>query len=1428
MPDPALFIRPKPLGRTTTLGDPAAAPLVIHPAGDGAWGQLAARVARALAARGVTAECTTDLALLPERSTRLAAACRRRPIIALGSLINNRVLQPHYANFLCATDAAYPGDAGWELRTLVDPWHTGANLILVGGSQPAPVGRAIAALVAAIAAAPAGVTLPWLLQLELDPAVKSRFAAWPHTPLTDAARQVSTARGHYFRSAVVTAIGSYTPMWWLTGDPRYADFAVQNLRALNDYVGDSYGDWHYLAERFLRTLPLLESGGWLTEADRARTCDLLLGTALGSENDWWRMRDAGPPLGHRHQGKGTFEFLMLTRYLRDHAEPSPALRQRCDRWIGECQAFLDSLLRAGIDDQDDESTFNNIAQLYRYALGEERHEFFTTGQARRIAERAVALHDNMGCGSGQGGYGEGHNMYFQHEATVQVACSAFYCGARELKWILHHLPRLAEPQRIPPFHFHPGFVHQFETGAALVPQAPRRLCGLSVLPALSHQFTLGTHPTRHVEPRGHMANAPETWLPPEGIGLTRLIPGQIFDKVVIRSGFASTDAYLLLQGCQAGFRWQGHMIAANCIVRFAQAGHIWLVQNTVRHAPYDKNGLQLSDGTHLTPLPPLAEMVAAAEFAPAGLSVTRLPDAAQTDWTRHLFWSREGEGWFVVIDRVTHQTAGPRSLTCTWRTPGWAGLEGRHWHSDQGRHRFTLVAGDDVAADCEEETNQGASRPFVLRQRRHGHFEAGEVTTFQNLFYVRPQDSVETLDLQQLDAHSAVVRRNGRAVAWCGAALTPAVAWLPQATAQAASVWASASSLALAGATALDLPGLVFRSAAPVALWLDLAVGALHIEGGDRIGVTLTINGTVLTGSSPFALPAEWVAAVSGALGHWLACLGATPARPAALAARENANTVGRSLWTQPVGPGVFERLRQVCVTADPAPTDGFAFQLIDTILPQSREVSELWPAAPHYEITLRFPEPQAVAALHLLGDCRNEPVMRTFSPLPEGIRVEAETADGQRHACALEPAPDRLYKRLYIDSPLFLEQQTAPVDRTVRALHMHCPTPADGRPFVLNELEVLGTKRVPPRVKHWLAADLDADGAAEIVIADSAGHLRVLDSQGRTRWEHHLGIEATHLSVQPAGPAGAPTVCIGLIDGTLHVFAANGATVFCSPVGASAHLFKDLMLGMLHVVNCLAVWRHDETGRGWLVAGGYGLMYFLDGTGKILGHSWADGAWVTGILRLPDGHPDAGALYCRSGWNHGIGHYAAFPGPEPSGAAISLGGARQSMFRELTQVIPFVNGPALEFAHVPQTGQPAGAIFAAGELGFGLLSLATHEWIWQHEIAGRLQAAGIATVAGEPAALVGGADGFVTAYRLSDGRLLRRHLAGAPVVAIGSAAGGGVLVGTRAGLQRLDAAWSPHPVLRRPVERVLPFGERHALVCHSDHTLEFLEHTPE
>lgn len=1427
--DPAVDLLPRSIQRLTPLRRDVG---IIHPASPPGRA-LGERLAAALQARGATGvECATDITLMPERSVPLPAAWRQRTLILVGSLNTNRALQPLYAEFLCSTDATYPGGDGHDVRTIVNPYGTGANVILAGGSTAAGTARAVERLLAAIAAADDSLDLPFLLDVAVAPDLAGKLAAWPFTPLEDSpALQALRSRSLMFFTEPIRVIGAYTLMWSWTGDARYAEIARDTLRALNERMTTGYGDWHYLAERFMRAIPLLVAGGWLNDEEIARTDRLLLLTALGNADHWWRMRAGTPPLGHRHQGKGTYEFLLLARYLRDQANPTPALRTLCDRWIDECCAFMDGLARACIDDQDDESTLNNLATLYRYSLGQERHEFFTSGRARQVARRCLALHDSNGNGAGQGGYGESQGMYLQQEATVQTACCAFYYGDGEFKWILQTLPNLAISQRYYFLHYWPVFLQKFDTGPEVAPVPPPAGRAIEWLSVTDHQFAISNHPPVNVEPSGHMVNALETWQLPEAVTLNRLPQARGFDKVVLRDGYTPDGSYLMIQGYQGGFRWQGHMQAANAIVRFFQAGHVWLVQNTSRHSFHDKNGLLISDGRNNTPMPPIAEKIASADFPAFALTVTRLSDYHHTDWTRHLFWSKAAGGAFVVIDRVAFHADGPYSLTCTWRTPGYATLSGRRWIADQGDHRFTLVCADHVPATCEVETDQGSCEPYVLRQRRAGSHRAGDEASFHNLFHVGRQADSTTLDLHRLDERSCLLLRDGSPTAWCAAELNAIVNWLPGARAHAASAWVESGAIVLAGATSLTFPALSFHSEAPVNLQFDLAAGTLRLAGDDLAGVSLTLGAEAvdrdrLISSAYIPLPAALAAALGTAIKSWLPAL--RPAlTPPATAAMAPTDAGWRAVWSFDAGTRVPERLRRMCVTASPLPIDGSPDQLLDPVMPDgySREIWRQWPQAEVYELSLRFPEPHAVSTLNILGDCVDDPTLRTFNPLPEGITVAVEPADGLPRACTVSPGPERRYKR-YRDAENRLEVRTAAINAPVRSLRIRIPAPDRDKPFVLHRLEVLTDRTVAPAVTQWTTADLDGDGRAEIIFTNAVNELVVLGADGRERWRRQLANLATHLSAQPLDASRPPVLCVGLLGGDLHLYHADGTLRAALKLAEEFSKLKDCLFGWYSATHCLSIWHRDVQGRGCLVVGGYAILLFLSADGKIVGHSFSDGPWNYDILVAPESRADRGDVYVRCGWNHGIQYYPGVSGDGPSGEAHSFGGFIQPMFRMLKRVIPFLNGRSLAAAWVDLPACPEGALFSATELGCGVLSTAKKDWLWKLEGGMSLNACTLGRLHGQPVAFTAGADCFVTAVNLADGQVLRAHHAGAPVVGVSQTADGGLLVATRTGVQALDAAWQPRGALALPLRRALPTGDRGFLVTREDHTLELLELT--
>ncbi len=1385
-----------------------------HPHEDAVYARLAERLAESI---GRYADdrpnLVRDSEVIPDRQAVLAEQYRRQPLILLGNLNTNRVVPPLYTRYYCATDALYPGGDGYDLRTLVNPYGTGANVLLAGGSSLRGVERAVERLLALIerAGLPGVLKLPYLMEVELEPSLAKMLADWPDAQLD--APPPTTADLPMFR-----AIGAYAMAFAWTGDARYGFYARDCLRKLNALVGDSYGDRHYYVERLVRAILSLTAGGFLDDADLLRTDRLLFNMLLGQQGMWWRKRDATPPLGHRHHGKGAYEFYLTAQYLRWQACPDGAARDLCDRWIQESRAYLDGLVQAGFDDQDDDTTLNNMATLFWYALGEERYAFFENGNARLAAERAIALHDNMGAAAGQSGYSESYlnMMYIQQEATIPVAAAAFYYRDPHLKWILKKLPNLDIPiagGRY--FYYYPIFMHKFDSGAELPEEHPDNLSGLRVLPLAPYQYTLNNDPPLHIEPAGHLVNAPETWLLPEGVGKNELPREKGFDKIVLRSGYEKEDVYLLMQGYQGGFRWQGRNRAANCIVRFSQFGHIFLIQNTRRLSPYNLNGVYASDGFNREPVPPIAEWLAADDFPRAALSVTRLAPYHHSHWTRHIFWHKTGHGFFVVMDCLSPQGAGERnerserseySFTCTWRTPGFATWDGRSLETDQGRHRFILRSSEELDASLQVENGQSAAAPYVLRQIKSGRYPEGEWITFQNLFYVRPRDVPETLRIEKVSEMQALVtREGGEPAGLCAANPSGADMHVLGLHAAAISAWISPLEILAAGATRLSFgeePGWEIESDHRLGIDLDLVGAWLTLRpdspAKEAVQAGIILDGTRLAvaiqpGESwSVALPEAGCRRLADLLtGRLRGLFGqvnpAEKIQPISLAGKFQWKPAWRfEGWTP-----VPKRLRHLTVEAEPPPIDGFPEQLIDTVYPELRDSRQQWPEASQYQVTLTLAAEEIISHVRVVGDSFLEPFFRLFSPLPNGIQVElSRQPDGEEwNTWPVEPEAGAAFQPRYRGIEDRLEAQTFAIHQKVRRMRLTLPAPAPGRMLALNEIEVYAAETTLPEIKFIVAASLFGSGQKEIVAINENQELLVLAADGSELWRRLLPSPATCLACHDLDGNGQHEICAGLLNGDMLIFSPEGVLRQTIHLAVDIQQRQDAFFGWLDLTSAIQVWQRDAAGRAALMVGGYSMVVFLDPDGKVLGHSYVDGSWVYSLQALPSYGND---IWARTGWNHGIMVYQGRPGFSPSVETVTFGGVQQPMFRAFCKVIPFVNGQSVLFEAYASKLTPPEIIVAAADEGFGVLSIEKRDWLWKIEGGTPITACLTGCLAdGLDAVVTGGVDGFIAAYSLYDGQPQRKVYAGGPVRGLAWLPNScGLLAATAKGLLALDFSW--------------------------------------
>ena len=86
------------------------------------------------------------LGIEPHVAGRLAETTPgRETVIALGTMLDNELLTRLYWSHYCYEDAQWPGPDGYTVHTVYDPYHWGGgrNVIVLGGSRPEQLDKAV-------------------------------------------------------------------------------------------------------------------------------------------------------------------------------------------------------------------------------------------------------------------------------------------------------------------------------------------------------------------------------------------------------------------------------------------------------------------------------------------------------------------------------------------------------------------------------------------------------------------------------------------------------------------------------------------------------------------------------------------------------------------------------------------------------------------------------------------------------------------------------------------------------------------------------------------------------------------------------------------------------------------------------------------------------------------------------------------------------------------------------------------------------------------------------------------------------------------------------------------------------------------------------------------------------------------------------------
>lgn len=702
-------------------------------------------------------------------------------VIVVGNMETSNLIALLYARKQCCEDAIYPGEGGYSIRTVCDPWGNGCSVIILGGSGIEGVRDAVDAFCDSIAD---GRTLrhPNRLRTEFSSAFIERFRELGDDPSGEYIAQEVAAADKSFRAGVhsgvfpkITAAGfSYLR----TGSDGYArlfrdllflayDLYKQNL---GTYGGPWGMDADFKFADLIATWDAVEESPALSNDDRLKLTNIIL-EYIRYWEDYWSIKPVlTPGLRNNHTTFTSLGFMFAADYFGRHYKlPQSA------HWM----AMADGCFRSQAESfkpQEDSNSYQwlTLHHMLTYALARPDPTFITSGKARIGADLAIMTMDNLGYQVSFGDVGSFH-------------------GGNVEMYIWRPLAAVERDGR---------YMWAYRKGYEVRPLAGMNAYQSSTAPA---------------EPRDLLG---VKWLPTDPLFYRHFKGGEVpqertFEKITFRTSFDAQKPYMILDGISGC--GHGHS-DGNSVLRLTDKGRIWIGDcDYIKAQPKFHNMLSVFRDGQSLPLPTFSEREIVADLDRVALTRTRTSGCSGTDWTRNVFWGRDS--MFVFIDEVEAKVEDDFSIRCFWQTLGTPKLDGSAFTVEQSGPSCTITNldgarlrtwDDPVTGKNWAAYKQAEPVVHVLQQIKTGRMKAFDKVCFLNV--ISTQEEGRTPPPAQRVGASSVILGAGKdrsliGVSQGGGQIAPGL------ISDCGSYWLNRKYIALGNVTKLSLNGRALLSA---------------------------------------------------------------------------------------------------------------------------------------------------------------------------------------------------------------------------------------------------------------------------------------------------------------------------------------------------------------------------------------------------------------------------------------------------------------------------------------------------------------------------------------------------------------------------------------------------------------------------------------
>lgn len=642
----------KPLVIETVLVDQGRANSVIVAPDAAEYQKLAEKIRSAVReASGAESPIRRDSEIASPRG-EIRGPDPDRSVILLGNQETSGLVTHLCARGYCSVDTQFPGEGGYVMRTIHDPWGTGANVILLAGSDLKGVSRAVDRFRAILPKGPT-IRIPRMFEAAFSSEVLKAMPQLTVDPSdSDIAKQlkdVETAFRAGAQGGVFNPIVSAGVSYMQSGREGYAKlfralvFLADDLR--KDGQGTYGGPWgaaaDFLSGPLITCWDNVEESPSLSDEDRRRIAGIVLDYMHYWDQFGYVRGIEKPALRTNHwtfDGQG---WLAAGQYFGKYYQTPDA-----KRWLQFADWCFQTQMKS-FKPQEDCSGYQWITtrHMCRYATTRPDFSWFDSGKARIAGDLAIMCTDNLGYHTSFGDVGG-----FSPSSEMAV---------------LTHLANVLRDGR---------YVWAIEKS-----RKARSLTGLSGL-------TCRTKPYEPTDLLGVKCLPTDPLFYDCWNGKGKVPQDRTFEKITFRASFDPGKPYLLLDGISGCYH--GHR-DGNSILRFTDRGRIWLADSDyIKSLPkYHNSMLILRDG-QTSGLPIFCEKDISADLGRVGLTSTTTHDYAGTDWRRNVIWDKDRT--FVIMDEVQAQATGDYSVRCHWQTLGVPELQGSLFRVTQKGPSFSI------------------------------------------------------------------------------------------------------------------------------------------------------------------------------------------------------------------------------------------------------------------------------------------------------------------------------------------------------------------------------------------------------------------------------------------------------------------------------------------------------------------------------------------------------------------------------------------------------------------------------------------------------------------------------------------------------------------------------------------------------------------